>query len=161
MSPARLFFEAPALGNLLPLRIILEDGHIDIGPAIFCYRIIIFFRIREHFIFQIFRAEVRMDVQAEFTAADVIQHSNDSAIRGFPKRHPLFHRFKDIAGFDVMPAPVIEPRDMPTVFEPVIERKDFAQKIAGAPEVVFSLNFADRYFHVVPIAGPFSEIFSN
>ena len=67
----------------------------------------------------------------------MIQHGDDFAIGIFPQRHACFNRFANVAGEDVMPAPIIETGNMPTVFESVVERKDLAQKIPRAPEIVF------------------------
>jgi hypothetical protein len=46
-----------------------------------------------------------------------------------------------------MPAPVIEACDMPTVFEPAVEKKYLPQKIAGTPEIIFFGTCAKDEFH--------------
>ena len=46
-----------------------------------------------------------------------------------------------------MPMPVIEACDIPTVFEPAVEKEYFPQKIAGTPEIIFFGTRAKGEFH--------------
>jgi len=38
-----------------------------------------------------------------------------------------------------MPAPVIQPGNMPAVFNPVIQKKNFTQKVANLPVISFGV----------------------
>lgn len=46
-----------------------------------------------------------------------------------------------------MPTPVIEACDIPTVFEPAVEKEYFPQKITGTPEIIFFGASAKSEFH--------------
>jgi hypothetical protein len=146
--PARAF-DKSAAGEKSRAQGIICKNRDDEAFAIFgCFRITLL-SMGEHFVFKFCRAEVRMHVQADLAAAEVVEHSGDPAVGSFPKYQALFERFANSTGCDEMPAPIIEAGDVPTMFETVVEQEDLAQEIANAPEVIFFIAGAQRKFHLM------------
>jgi hypothetical protein len=77
----------------------------------------------------------------------MVQSSNNFASSVFPKCHSLLNGFDRLAGFDVMPPPVIEPSHMPTVFEIAVEQEYFPQKTARLPKIIFFCTSPSFKFH--------------
>lgn len=79
---------------------------------------------------------------------DGVQHRRDPAIRCFPDGCDPVKWIGLMAGCNVVPAPMIQQRNMAVKNKPVAEQKDFAQEVAGAEEILFGVTGAHCWFHV-------------
>jgi hypothetical protein len=66
-----------------------------------------------------------------------MQDSGNLTGLSLPGNGYLLKWWCQFAGFDEMPAPVIQTGNMPAVFQAVIEQKNFAQKVANPPVISF------------------------
>jgi len=88
-----------------------------------------------------------MHLQVRFASAFRVEHGGNLPVRRFPDKGNNVDRITHVAVLDHVPAPVVEPGDLPAQFPPVVEQEHLAQKSADAPIVVFGLIRAHGRLH--------------
>jgi hypothetical protein len=101
----------------------------------------------DHLGLQLRRAESWMQMQDSLAHGHRMQDSRDLAAGCLPEGGDLVERRADLAILDEMPAPVIEPGDVPAQFLAAVEHKDLAQKAPDAPIVLRAFDGPPRWVH--------------